>query len=127
MGALEFIKSYENALRTQDWKIVEPLISSNASVTFSNGAVHIGKDNVQKAFERNFAAIKNEKYVIENVQWLMKDELCAVYLFEFRWTGIVNGNSVSGNGHGTSVLRKEEGQWKLLTEHLGKTQQATSN
>ncbi len=120
MDAQEFIKSYEIALRTQDWKIVEPLISSIASVTFSDGTIHIGKDNVQKAFEKNFSMIKSEKYIIENVNWLIKEELYGVYLFEFRWTGIVNGNSVSGSGYGTSVIRKEEGKWKLLTEHLGR-------
>ena len=120
MNAQEFIKSYEVALGSQDWKIVEPLISVIASVTFSDGSVHIGKDNVQKAFEKNFSIIKNEKYVIENVKWLVKEDLYAVYLFEFRWTGIVNGNLVSGSGYGTSVIRKEEGKWKLLTEHLGR-------
>ncbi len=120
MDAQEFVKSYEVALMTQDWKIVEPLISTIASVTFSDGTVHIGKGNVQKAFEKNFSIIKNEKYIIENVNWLIKEELYGVYLFEFRWTGIVNGNSVSGSGYGTSVIRKEEGKWKLLTEHLGR-------
>jgi len=125
MDAHAFIKSYEVALKAQDWKVVEPLISTMASVTFSDGTVHIGKDNVQKAFERNFSIIKNEKYLIENVKWLLKEDLHAVYLFEFRWTGIVNGNSVSGSGYGTSVIIKEEGKWKLLTEHLGRKPKST--
>ncbi|WP_420573263.1 nuclear transport factor 2 family protein [Kordia sp.] len=116
----EFITSYETALKTQDWKVVAPLISENASVTFSNGIVHIGKENVKRAFEKNFSVIKNEKYAIENITWLIKDENFAVYVFEFNWTGIIDGKSVSGNGIGTAVLTKENATWKLLTEHLGR-------
>ncbi len=120
MNPEEYIKSYETALGTQDWKAVEPLVSENVSVTFSNGTVHIGKENVRKAFEKNFSLIKNEKYAIEHIKWLVKDKGYAVYLFEFNWTGIIAGESVSGKGIGTSVLIKENSKWKLLTEHLGR-------
>ena len=120
MNPEEFIKSYEMALGTQDWKEVGPLVSEKVSVTFSNGTIHRGKENVRKAFERNFSLIKNEKYTVENIEWLAKDEKYAVYSFEFNWTGTVDGKSVSGNGIGTSVLIKEAKEWKLLTEHLGR-------
>lgn len=116
----EFIESYERALGTQDWKAVEPLVSENVGVTFSDGTIHIGKENVQKAFEKNFSLIKNEKYAVSKVKWLVKDHKYAVYLFEFNWTGIIAGKSASGNGIGTSVLIKEDAKWKLLTEHLGR-------
>ncbi|MCE7990651.1 MAG: nuclear transport factor 2 family protein [Roseivirga sp.] len=120
MNPEEFIKSYETALGTQNWTLVEPLVSKNVSVTFSNGMTHIGKENVQKAFEKNFSLIQNENYVVENIKWLVKDNKYAVYLFEFNWTGIIQGKPASGNGIGTSVLIKEDSKWKLLTEHLGR-------
>ncbi|WP_025743123.1 nuclear transport factor 2 family protein [Aquimarina pacifica] len=116
----EFIKAYEIALGTQNWKNIEPLISKSISVTFSNGTVHFGKNEVKTAFENNFIKIKNEEYIIDNVRWLRKEENFAVYLFDFFWTGIVNEKPVSGNGIGTSVLIKEDNHWKLLTEHLGR-------
>ncbi|MEM6803515.1 MAG: nuclear transport factor 2 family protein [Bacteroidota bacterium] len=115
----EFIKTYENALASQDWKKVAPLFSDQVSVTFSNGSVHIGKDAVQKAFERNFTSIKSENYIMKNIVWLKREANFAVYLFEFAWTGIVHNQPASGKGVGTSVLLKEAGQWKLLSEHLG--------
>ncbi len=116
----EFIKAYEVALASQDWKIVEPLICREASVTFSDGTVHNGKDTVQAAFEHNFSTIKSEQYSIRNVRWLSREDMFAVYLFDFYWKGIVNGKSVSGNGVETSVIINERGKWKLLTEHLGR-------
>jgi len=116
----DFITAYETALASQDWKMVEPLIAETASVTFSNGAVHIGKGKVQRAFENNFATIKSEHYAIENVIWLKKESMYAVYLFEFSWTRLINSQLFSGSGIGTSVILKEGDNWKLLTEHLGK-------
>lgn len=116
----EFIKAYESALGTQNWNNIAPLMSKSISVTFSNGAVHVGKDKVKAAFENNFSNIQNEVYKIDSIRWLSKEENFAVYLFDFFWTGIVNGKSVAGNGIGTAVLIKEEGNWKLLTEHLGR-------
>ena len=77
----KFIRDYEQALATQDWSQVEPLVHSDACVTFSNGTVHKGKSEVQKAFETNFSLIKDEQYSISNVHWVMKDLETAVYLF----------------------------------------------
>jgi len=120
MQPKDFIKNYENALASQDWKNVEPLITERASVTFSNGIVHEGKAAIKAAFERNFALIKSEEYKIKNIRWLFTNESTAVYLFNFSWKGIVNDQLVGGEGIGTSVLVREEGKWILLTEHLGR-------
>lgn len=119
MNPENFIQSYESALAAQDWKLVEVLVSEMVCVTFSNGSTHIGKENVRKAFEKNFSMIKNEKYSMQNIHWVRKDDKFAVYMFEYSWTGIVKEVSVSGAGVGTSVLIYEGSNWKLLTEHLG--------
>ena len=115
----EFIRAYKRALATQDWRQVEPLVHTDACVTFSNGTVHKGKAEVQKAFEKNFSLIKDETYSIANVHWVMKNPETAVYLFEFSWSGIINEKPASGSGRGTCVLIKETGKWQLLVEHLG--------
>lgn len=115
----EFIRAYEQALATQDWGHVEALVHSNACVTFSNGSLHKGKDEVGKAFTRNFSIIKDEVYSISNVHWVHKDDNTAVYLFDFQWSGIINGKKASGSGRGTSVLIKVSDKWQLLVEHLG--------
>lgn len=115
----EFIEAYERSLHTQSWKTVEPLIHDDACVTFSTGAVYKGKSQVQKAFETNFSLIKNEKYSISNVFWVKRSPDIAAYLFDFDWSGLINGRQVSGLGRGTSLLVKESGKWQLLIEHLG--------
>jgi ketosteroid isomerase-like protein len=87
MTAEEFVNLYEQALATQRWTSVEPLIHEDASVTFSTGTVHKGKEAVRSAFERNFSAIEGEEYKISNVHWIMRSPDVAVYLFDFQWTG----------------------------------------
>ncbi|HXQ38535.1 MAG TPA: nuclear transport factor 2 family protein [Anaerolineales bacterium] len=119
MNPEEFIRAYEQALATQDWMNVEPLVHNDACVTFSNGTVHKGKAEVRIAFENNFSLIKDEEYSITNVHWVIIGHEMAVYLFDFRWSGIINEQQASGSGRGTSVLVKESDKWKLLVEHLG--------
>jgi ketosteroid isomerase-like protein len=115
----EFIRAYENALASQNWRQVEPLVHDEACVTFSNGTVHKGKSAVKKAFEHNFSLIRDETYSMSNIHWVLKSDMTAVYLFEFNWSGLINGKPAQGKGRGTSVLIKEAGTWQLLVEHLG--------
>ena len=75
MNPEDFIRAYEQALGTQDWRQVDPLVHDDACVTFSNGTVHKGMSQVRSAFERNFSSIKNETYAITNVHWVMKSDL----------------------------------------------------
>ena len=119
MSASEFVKQYEAALATQDWEEVAPLIHQKASVVFSDGSVHRGKDAVRAAYERNFDLIKNEEYRIANVHWLLDSSDSAAYMFDFFWTGDIDGQRASGAGRGTAVLVLQDNQWKLLGEHLG--------
>jgi len=121
MDPEQFVTQYESAIATQQWINIDPLVTSNVSVTFSDGTIHFGKDQVKIAFENNFSKIKGEKYAIKNIRWLKKADYFAVYLFEFYWTGIINQVEVSGQGIGTAVLTLEKNKWKLLTEHLGRT------
>ena len=115
----DFIHAYEEALASQEWALVENLVHESACVTFSNGAVHLGKAAVQKAYEANFAAIEDEKYWISNVHWVRHGEDVAVYLFDFAWSGRIGGRDAKGSGRGTSVLVRHGSGWQLLAEHLG--------
>jgi ketosteroid isomerase-like protein len=115
----EFLGRYELALATQDWVSVAPLIHDDACVTFSNGAYYQGKAEVQKAFEKNFGLIQEEKYSIYDICWIKKTDRFAVCTYCFHWQGLIRGEPASGSGRGTSILIKEKGKWLLLVEHLG--------
>lgn len=115
----EYLQRYERALASQRWDQVDPLVHDDVCVTFSTGAVHRGKQAVQKAFEGNFASIQNEHYEMLNIHWLKRGSDVAIYLFDFKWSGIIGGQPAQGSGRGTSVLVRDGEVWKLLVEHLG--------
>ena len=115
----EFIDSYERALASQQWSCVDPLVHRDVSITFSTGTVHKGKSDVRSAFERNFVSMKEETYRISNVHWVFRTHEIAVFLFDFHWTGRIDGRPAAGEGRGTSVLIREGDDWKLVAEHLG--------
>jgi ketosteroid isomerase-like protein len=119
MTAEDFLHAYERALASQRWAAVEPLIHESACVTFSNGAVHVGKAAVRNAYEANFSAIEGEEYRISNVHWVRRGEEVSVYVFDFAWSGRVHGRDAKGAGRGTAVLVRHGAGWQLLAEHLG--------
>jgi ketosteroid isomerase-like protein len=124
--AEDFIHAYEKALASQQWAAVEPLVHENACVTFSNGAVHIGKPAVRNAYEANFSAIENEEYRIVNVHWVRRGEDISVYVFDFSWSGRIDGRDAAGAGRGTAVLIRRGSGWQLLAEHLGPARSAVA-
>lgn len=115
----KFIEDYKDALSSQNWENVEPLVHNDACVTFSTGRVYNGIRAIKEAYETNFAAIKNEEYLMSDVYWVVKSSGMAVYIFNFTWKGIINGQQASGSGRGTAVIIQEGGKWKLIAEHLG--------
>jgi len=119
MTPKDFVTSYEEALATQRWEKVDPLLHVNCTVTFSNGSCHQGKKEVQDAFQRNFDLIKDEEYAISDVHWVVKSETFAVFTYSYNWSGTINGEQVSGSGRGTSSIIFDGEVWKLVSEHLG--------
>jgi len=119
MSPEAFVKAYEAALGTQDWGAVAPLIHDEAVVVFSNGALHDGKVAIQAAYERNFKTIKGEVYRVENLRWLTQTAESAAYIFEFHWSGVIDGQSASGAGRGMAALVRAAEGWRLMGEHLG--------
>ena len=115
----EFIRRYEAALASQSWAEVDPLVHDDVCVTFSSGAVHKGRAAVRSAFETNFASIEGERYSVTNVHWVLRTEQTSVFVFDFEWSGRIQGQPAQGKGRGTSVLVRDRDEWKLLAEHLG--------
>ncbi len=114
----KFIEKYETALASQDWNQVSPLIHQDCVATFTE-ATHRGKNEVETAFRKTFDFIKDEKYKLSNIHWALQTESVAVFIYNFYWSGLINGEEASGGGRGTSTIINNNGQWQLIAEHLG--------
>jgi len=115
---IEFIKHYEKAISTQKWENVAALIHPDCVVTFTNGT-YKGKSEVKDIFTKNFALIKDETYAITNIHFVIERPDYAVFIFNYHWSGYINGKPAKGGGRGTSVIINSDQGWQLVSEHLG--------
>ena len=98
MSPSDFMNEYEAVTNAHALDALLELIADDAIYLFSNQTAHVGKPAIRRAIQANFEA--------------------AACVYEFEWSGTVNGVLVSGQGRGTTVIRRTDGQWKVAHEHL---------
>lgn len=113
----DFLKQYEIAANSRDFSNVAPLIADDAVFWFTNGTYE-GRQSIRKAFEDTWLKIKDEKYTISNVEWLVVKKDVAICTYRFKSDGIVDGQRQIYEGRGTNVLTKHNEIWQLTHEHL---------
>ncbi|MGA7924100.1 MAG: nuclear transport factor 2 family protein [Thermoplasmata archaeon] len=115
-----WLVEYARRTNTHRFDEVAPLVDPGAVYWFSDGSTHEGIAAIRSVFERNWAAIRNEVYRIEDPRWLVRDDKIAVVAYRFRWEGETDAGRRSGEGRGTSVLRYHAGSWRVVHEHLSR-------
>ncbi|HYK71865.1 MAG TPA: nuclear transport factor 2 family protein [Pseudoneobacillus sp.] len=111
------LDAYIHATNSHKFEHVAKLLSNHAVYMFTNKS-WIGKDQIQTYFEGSWKAIEDEVYTIEDITWLASNENSAICIFVYQWKGYINGESKEGTGQGTNVFVNENGEWKLIHEHL---------
>lgn len=114
-----FLKAYEKAANSCDFANVAPLIADDASFWFTNDDF-IGKAAIQEAFEATWENIGDEVYTISDVHWVAQNQQVSACTYRFKSDGIVNGKRHIYEGQGTNVLRRIDGHWQIVHEHLSK-------
>lgn len=112
-----FLAEYIRATNTHRFDEVAPLVDEAAVFWFTSGTYR-GLAAIRAAFERTWAMIQEEVYVIEDVEWLAADESSAACLYTYRWRGCIDGVVREGSGRGTTVWRRDGRQWRVVHEHL---------
>ena len=119
MSANEHMKFYEAKINLRRFDDVEPLISPHALFWFTDGA-HRGITEIRAAFERTWATLQNEIYWLEDLEWIGLSDSVASCTYRFCWKAEIDGEIFEGTGRGTTVLRVENGEWKIIHEHLSR-------
>ncbi len=94
------------------------LIADDAVYFWSNGASLVGKAAIAEGLRRNFQDIRNDTFETLDVTWILRLENVAACIYEFRWTGDIDGRPAGGGGRGSSMLRKINDDWRIVHEHL---------
>jgi ketosteroid isomerase-like protein len=113
----DVLREYEARINLHDFSQLAPLISDTAIFWFNDGS-HAGIGEVRSAFEATWRSFPLERYWLEDVKWIALGDGAAGCAYYFRWEATVNGKRPSGGGRGTTVIRTEGGQWKIVHEHL---------
>lgn len=111
------LKAYEEASNSCDFDNVDPLIADDAQYWFTNGKYE-GKQAIRQAFEDTWAHIKDEKYSISDVTWVAKNYWVSACSYTFTSDGMVDGKRQTHVGKGTNVLKRVNGNWRMVHEHL---------
>ena len=117
MSARELLKQYETSINLHEFSEVEGLISPDAAFWFSSGTFR-GAQQIQTAFEKTWAMIQNEVYWLTDLEWIAESDDSATCIYTYHWKGLIGESERDGSGRGTSVLRKEGSNWKIIHEHL---------
>ncbi|MCL4351007.1 MAG: nuclear transport factor 2 family protein [Candidatus Thermoplasmatota archaeon] len=113
----QFMKRYESAANSRNYNLVEEFIGQNAIFWFSDGTF-IGKDKIRKAFENTWEQIKDEKYLLTNLKWIIENNDYAACVYNFRSEGYIDDKLTVAEGRGTTILRLINDGWQILHEHL---------
>jgi ketosteroid isomerase-like protein len=116
----EFMMAYERALNSHDTEAALSMVDEGAVYMFSDESVHVGKRAIGTVIRRNFELIKEERYSIDNVMWLVNSGEVAVCVYDYSWSGTIQGEPATGSGRGTTVLKRSEDGWKVVHEHLSR-------
>jgi len=111
------MKAYEQANNSHVFANVRPFIADNATYWFTDGSFE-GIDEIKAAVEATFEKIQDEDYRIKDLRWVIAEDLTAVCTYKFIWSGTVEGAAMQGSGRGTNILKKQDGRWRIIHEHL---------
>jgi ketosteroid isomerase-like protein len=114
---ISFMKAYEQANNSHVFAKVKPFIAENATYWFTDGSFK-GIDEIQAAVEATFDKIQDEDYQVKELRWVIEEDSMAVCTYTFTWSGTVDGISKQGSGRGTNILKKQDGRWQIVHEHL---------
>jgi ketosteroid isomerase-like protein len=118
----EFMRLYEQATQSHNLEATLALIDEEAIYLFSDQSTHAGKQAIEQALRHNFVTIQDETYRISNLTWIARSAEVAVCIYDFAWSGLINGQPASGSGRGTSVLQRHGESWRMIHEHLSRGQ-----
>ena len=105
-------------MRAKDLPATMELIADDAVYFWSNGAAMFGKPAIEAAMTTNFDAFVGDTYDIHDVTWVAESDDVAACVFRFEWTAVIDGQRASGRGRGASVLKRVDGQWRIVHENL---------
>jgi len=118
----QFLHRFEALALQEDFNLIRHLIDERAVFRFNDGDF-FGRDAIQAAFEKTWRgdpSVKKARFYLSDIVVLTTDAASATATYTYNWEGSQAGKSFSITGRGTRVLRFEQGEFRIVHEHLSR-------
>ncbi len=120
MSAREAFEKYKIELNKHDFERLVPFISEECVFWHPTG-VYNGLEQVRQGLEKGWQTILGKDYQFLKADWTVETDQMAICNYSFSYSGMVGGEKIHEEVHGTNCFRLEQGHWKVLREHLSFT------
>lgn len=121
-AVIQFLNRFEALAMLEDFKLIRHLIDERAFFRFNDGDF-VGRDAIQAVFEKTWrgdAGVKKARYFLSDIVVLTTDAASATASYTYNWEGSQAGRTFAIAGRGTRVLRFEQGEFRIVHEHLSR-------
>jgi ketosteroid isomerase-like protein len=112
-----FLQAYGEAAKSRAFEKVAPLVAEDAVFWFIDGS-YVGKPAVGQAFEDRWVRTPDEEHTLSDVEWVVASYWTSVCTYDFRSVSSVKGKRAVHECRGTNVLKRIDGNWRIVHEHL---------
>jgi len=112
------LETYMEAINSQDFSRVSELLHENA-VFYIDKKAQTNLKQIEAYHEYFWNTVKDSKFWASDINVVHSDGKCHVYLYQYNFSGYIDGKFVEGSGRSTDVfvLNDITKQWQLLHEH----------
>jgi len=116
--AVGVLNAYIEAINSRDFSQVSKLLHENA-VFYIDNKVQADLKQIAAYHEHFWNTLKDSKFWASDIDVIHSDCKCHVYLYQYKFSGYMDGKFVEGSGRSTDVFVQNDmtEQWQLLHEH----------
>ncbi len=125
-SVVQFLHHFEELAMKEDFSLVANLIDEHAVFRFNDGDF-VGRAAIQAAFEKTWRgdpSVKKARFYLTDIVVLSLDVSSASATYTYHWEGAQHGREFRIQGRGTRVLALQDGQLRILHEHLSRMPRA---
>ncbi len=121
-SVLQFLNRFEELAEKEDFNLIRDMIDEQAVFRFNDGDF-VGRQAIQAVFEKTWRgdpSVKKVRFYLSDIVVLTTDHSTATATYTYNWEGSQAGREFKIRGRGTRVLLRENGQFRIIHEHLSR-------
>ncbi|MBC7838675.1 MAG: nuclear transport factor 2 family protein [Nitrospiraceae bacterium] len=121
-AVIQFLHRFEEIAEKEDFALLRDMIHERAYFRFNDGDFR-GREAIQAIFEKTWRGdptVKKSRFYLSDIVVLTTDNSTATATYTYNWEGSQGGREFRIQGRGTRVLLSDNGQFRIIHEHLSR-------